>query len=38
MSDAEAYFEMMQDKQTQKGYTSVPKSLKEAKKRNQRKH
>ena len=32
MSDAEAYFETMQDKQTKRGFMSVPKSLQEAKK------
>jgi len=32
ISDAEAYFKTMQDKETQKGFMSVPKTLKDAKK------
>jgi ribosomal-protein-alanine N-acetyltransferase len=32
MSDAKAYFETMQDKETKKGFMTVPKSLQEAKK------
>ena len=32
MSDAKAYFETMQDKQTQKGFMTFPKNIREAKK------